>query len=136
MFSKIRDGGVWQEMGVCDVRRCELLYWQLGFNMANWIVVKLYRLLKEVFFGLILFMIRPILDLLVVSLQTATPICYSISTHARYMTLQKYLSHPSLVIYFFATPPIRASPPMLSIWPCKNICHIQVYLFTFLQPHL
>jgi hypothetical protein len=63
-----------EEMGVCNLR-CKLQNWQLGFNTANWIVVKLYRLLKQLFFGLILFMIRLILGLLVVSLQTATPIC-------------------------------------------------------------
>jgi hypothetical protein len=29
------------------------------------------------------------------------------STGAQYMTLTKYFSHPSLVIYFFPTPPIK-----------------------------
>jgi hypothetical protein len=32
-------------------------------------------------------------------------VCKSISSGAHYVTLQKYFSHPSLVIYFFATPP-------------------------------
>jgi len=31
----------------------------------------------------------------------------SISIGAQYVTLQKYFSHPSLVIYFFPTPPIK-----------------------------
>jgi hypothetical protein len=32
----------------------------------------------------------------------------SIITHLRLgLTLQKYFSHPSLIIYFFATPPIK-----------------------------
>jgi len=31
----------------------------------------------------------------------------SISSCAHYVTLQKYFSRPSLVIYFFATPPIK-----------------------------
>jgi hypothetical protein len=31
----------------------------------------------------------------------------TISSGAQYTTLQKYFSHPSLVIYFFATPPIK-----------------------------
>jgi hypothetical protein len=29
------------------------------------------------------------------------------SSGAEYVTLQKYFLHPSLVIYFFATPPIK-----------------------------
>ncbi len=28
----------------------------------------------------------------------------------------------------------RASPPILSMWPCKNISHIQDLLLTFFQP--
>jgi hypothetical protein len=31
----------------------------------------------------------------------------SISSGAQYVTLRKYFSHPSLVMYFFATPPIK-----------------------------
>jgi hypothetical protein len=31
----------------------------------------------------------------------------SISSCAQYVTLQKYFSYPSLVIYFFRTPPIK-----------------------------
>ncbi len=31
---------------------------------------------------------------------------WSISSGAQYVALDKYFSHPSLVIYFFATPPI------------------------------
>jgi hypothetical protein len=31
----------------------------------------------------------------------------NISSGAQYVTLQKYFSHPGLVIYFFATPPIK-----------------------------
>jgi len=31
----------------------------------------------------------------------------TISSGAQYTTLQKYFSRPSLVIYFFATPPIK-----------------------------
>jgi hypothetical protein len=31
----------------------------------------------------------------------------SIPGGAQYVTLQKYFSHPSLVIYFFATPPLQ-----------------------------
>jgi hypothetical protein len=31
----------------------------------------------------------------------------SISSGARYVTLRKYISHPSLVMYSFATPPIK-----------------------------
>ncbi len=31
----------------------------------------------------------------------------SICSGAQYVTLQKYFAHPSLVIYFFPTPPIR-----------------------------
>jgi hypothetical protein len=34
-------------------------------------------------------------------------VCKSISSGAHYVTLQKYFSHPSLVIYSFATPHIR-----------------------------
>jgi hypothetical protein len=30
-----------------------------------------------------------------------------LSSGADYVTLEKYFSHPSLVIYFFATPPIK-----------------------------
>jgi hypothetical protein len=33
--------------------------------------------------------------------------CKSISTGAQYMTLRKYFSHPSLVMYSSATPPIK-----------------------------
>jgi len=33
--------------------------------------------------------------------------CKSISSSAQYVTLQKYFSHPRLVVYFFATPPIK-----------------------------
>jgi len=33
--------------------------------------------------------------------------CKSIPSGAQYVTLQKYFSHPSLVIYFFATPHLR-----------------------------
>jgi len=33
--------------------------------------------------------------------------CKSIPSGAQYVTLQKYFSHPSLVIYFLATPPLR-----------------------------
>jgi hypothetical protein len=35
---------------------------------------------------------------------------------AQYVTLQKYFSHPSLAIYFFATPPIRLK---LGLTDCK-----------------
>jgi hypothetical protein len=38
-----------------------------------------------------------------------------------------YLEYPQLSF--------RASPMVLSMQPCKNISHIQVSLFTFLQPH-
>jgi hypothetical protein len=31
----------------------------------------------------------------------------SISSSDHYVTLQKYFSHPSIVIYFFPTPPIK-----------------------------
>jgi hypothetical protein len=31
----------------------------------------------------------------------------SIFSGTQYVNLQKYFSHPSLVIYFFATPPIK-----------------------------
>jgi len=31
----------------------------------------------------------------------------SISSSTQYVTLRKYFSHPSLVLYFFATPPIK-----------------------------
>jgi hypothetical protein len=31
----------------------------------------------------------------------------SISSTAQYVTLRKYFSHPSLVMYSFATPPIK-----------------------------
>jgi hypothetical protein len=30
-----------------------------------------------------------------------------VSSHAQYVTLQKYFSNPSLVIYFFSTPHIK-----------------------------
>jgi hypothetical protein len=30
-----------------------------------------------------------------------------VSTGAQYVTLQKYFSHPNLLVYFFATPPIK-----------------------------
>jgi hypothetical protein len=33
--------------------------------------------------------------------------CKSISTSAQYVTLHKCFSHPSLVVYFFATPPLK-----------------------------
>jgi hypothetical protein len=33
--------------------------------------------------------------------------CHSISSSAQYVSWEKYCSHPSLVIYFFATPPLR-----------------------------
>jgi hypothetical protein len=36
-----------------------------------------------------------------------SPAHKSISSSAQYVTLQKCFSHPSLVIYFFATPPIK-----------------------------
>jgi hypothetical protein len=40
--------------------------------------------------------------------QTNILITYqNISNGAQYVTLQKYFSHPSLVMYFFATPPIK-----------------------------
>jgi len=34
----------------------------------------------------------------------------SISSGAQYVTVQTYFSHPSLVIHFFATPPINLKP--------------------------
>jgi hypothetical protein len=34
----------------------------------------------------------------------------SISSGAQYVTLRKYFSHPSLVMYSFATPPIKLKP--------------------------
>jgi hypothetical protein len=37
--------------------------------------------------------------------------CKSISSSAQYVTLQKFFSHPSLVIYFSVTPPIRLKLP-------------------------
>jgi hypothetical protein len=33
--------------------------------------------------------------------------CHSISSGAQYVTQDRYCSHPSLVIYFFATPPLK-----------------------------
>ncbi len=37
-------------------------------------------------------------------------LCKSIPNGAQYATLQKYFSHPSLLIFFFATPPIKLKP--------------------------
>jgi hypothetical protein len=42
-------------------------------------------------------------------------VCKSISSGAQYVTLQKYFSHPSLVIYFFATSHIRTVKPRQEI---------------------
>jgi hypothetical protein len=39
--------------------------------------------------------------------------CKSIATSAQYVILEKYFSHPSLVIQFFGTPPMRL---FLSDW--------------------
>ncbi len=39
--------------------------------------------------------------------QTNILIYQSISSGAQYVTVQKIISHPSLVMYFFATPPIK-----------------------------
>ncbi len=40
----------------------------------------------------------------------------SIPTGAQYLTLQKCFSHPSLIIYFFATPPIRLKQRTANRW--------------------
>jgi hypothetical protein len=39
--------------------------------------------------------------------QVTKTVVYSISSGAQYVTLQKYFSHPSFVIYFFPTPAIK-----------------------------
>jgi hypothetical protein len=36
------------------------------------------------------------------------------SSGAQYVTLQKHFSHPSLVIYFFPTPPIKLAKILLT----------------------
>jgi hypothetical protein len=43
-------------------------------------------------------------------LQTTDTHSKSSSTHAQYVAMQKYFSHPRLVIYFFPTSPIKPHP--------------------------
>ncbi len=40
----------------------------------------------------------------------------NISSYAQYMTLQKYFSHPSLVIYFLANPSIETETRIANRW--------------------